>query len=267
MNDDKELLDHVGRIRRKFKTVEEDHEENQLSYLDELNALIKKIFKDDPVDAYDVLSENGLQKWKKSKFKRGFYGAVKNLNLRNFGYFALLVTITGFLVHEALGFYSSGDVVTTKTWVKAILTEICFIFLSGYRTEGKLQLIWVNFLRASIFVLMVFVITSQTFLSGAKTVSESDVISIQITTIESQIVEKEKQMEYYLKKDWPRNYSSTRLEKEKLVNKLLELRQEQASGKNKDVSQIEKTRTYGRAAFRVLLLFISMLVTRRLFRF
>lgn len=264
---DKELLNQVERIRKKFKTIDSDETENELSYLDELNALIRKIFKDDPTDAYTVLSEKGLERWKKQKFKRLLFRAFKNFRLQKVFYFLLLLTITGFLVSEALNFYAIDGVISTKTYVKAILTEVCFIFLSGYRSEGKIATAWVNVLRAGIFTLMIFVISSQTFLSGAQKASEIDLIDVQVQTIEKQIDEAEAQMKHYKEINWPRNYTQTRIKKEELQEKLLKLREEQASGKNQSVSQIEKTRTYGKAAFRVLLLFISMLITRRLFRF
>ena len=267
MEEDKSILDQVKRIRGKFKTVMEDEEESKMSYLDELNLLIKNIFKDDPLDAYDVLSPDGLEKWKKSGIKRGCKKFLRRLNIKNALYFILLATITGFLVSEALKFYAIDGVISTKTYIKAILTEICFIFLSGYRTEGKLLTIWVNTLRASIFMLMLFVITNQIFLQGTKNISETNIIGQQVITLEKQIKEKEKQMDHYQKIGWPRNYTQTRIEKEKLTDKLFKLQEEQAQGKNQDVSEIERTRMYGRAAFRVLLLFISVLITRRLFVF
>lgn len=266
-DDDKKIIDSVKRIRGKFKTTTQDETENELSYLDELNKLIRQIFKDDPTDVYTTLSEEGLRKWKKQKFRRWFKRLLINLNIRNIAYFMLLATITGFLVSEALGFYAIEGVITTKTYVKAILTEVCFIFLSGYRSSGKLQMWWVNFLRAGIFTLMMFVISSQTFMTGAKTISEADTIQQQIVVIQKQISEAEEQMAHYKEINWPRNYTQTRIKKEELVDKLLALQEEQAKGKNKSVSDVERINMYGKAAFRVLLLFISVLITRRLFSF
>ena len=104
-------------------------------------------------------------------------------------------------------------------------------------------------------------------MTGTKNISEAAIIQQQITILQTQIKDKEEQMAHYKKIDWPRNYTTTRLEKEKLVTKLLALQEKQAEGKNKSVSEIEKINMYGKAAFRVLLLFISVLITRRLFRF
>jgi hypothetical protein len=267
MDEDKKILDQVNKIRSKFKTTTVDESENELSYLDELNRLIRNIFKDDPTDVYSTLSEEGLKRWKKQKLRRWLKRKLTNLNIRNILYFLLLATITCFLVSEAVGFYAEVGVVSFKTWVKAILTEVCFIFLSGYRSSGKLQAVWVNFLRAGIFTLMMFVISSQTFTIGTKSISEIDSIQQQVVVLEKQIKEKEDQMTHYKSINWPRNYTSTRIEKEKLVDKLLALQDEQARGKNKSVSSVEKVNMYGKAAFRVLLLFISVLITRRLFSF
>lgn len=268
MSDDyKNIIESVGKIRSKFRTAMQDEEENELSYLDELNGLIKRIFKDDPTDVYSTLSEEGLKKWKKKRFRRWFMQKIRGFSIRNVLYFLLLATITGFLVSEALGFYAVEGVITTKTYVKAILTEVCFIFLSGYRSSGMLQMWWVNLLRVSMFGLMMFVISSQTFMTGARSISEADIIQQQIVTLQKQIKEKEDQMEHYKEINWPRNYTTTRLEKEKLVTKLIALQEEQAKGKNETVTDVERANIYGKAAFRVLLLLISVLITRRLFKF
>ena len=180
----------------------------------------------------------------------------------------MLATITAFLVSEALSFYAIEGVVTTKTYVKAILTEVSFIFLSAYHTKGKLEAVWVNFLRAGIFCLMLFVISSQTFTIGTKNIAEIDSIQEQIVFVEQQIADKDKEIVYYRDvKNWPRNTRERILEKEELVKKLIKLKEEQAGGKNQKVSQVEKYKMYGRAVFRVLLLFISVLVSRRIFSF
>lgn len=265
--DDNKIVETVKRIRSKFKTVDDDADESKLTYLDELNVLIRQIFKDDPADVYTTLSEEGLKKWKKQKLRRWFKQKLRNLNLKSGMYFLLLASITGFLVSEALGFYAIAGVVTANTYIKAILTETCFIFLSGYRSSGKLHMWWTNFLRVSIFTLMMFVISSQTFTTGTKNISEATIIQQQVVTLQEQIKEKTAQMKHYKEIKWPRNYTTTRLEKEKLVNKLLALQGEQAKGKNEAVSSVEKINMYGKAAFRVLLLFISVLITRRLFSF
>ena len=267
MDDDKKILESVNKIRNKFKTATEDPDENELTYLDELNILIKDIFKDDPCDVYTTLSEDGLKKWKKQKLRRWFKQKLRTLNIRRGLYLLLLATITGFLVSEALGFYAVAGAVTAKTYVKAILTEICFIFLSGYRSSGKLQMIWTNILRTSIFALMMFVISSQTFTTGTKNISEIEIIQIQVVMLQKHIEEKKEQMAHYKEINWPRNYTTTRLEKEKLVTKLLALQDQQAKGKSVAVSKVEKINMYGKAAFRVILLFISVLITRRLFSF
>jgi len=157
--------------------------------------------------------------------------------------------------------------VTTKVYVKALLTEVCFIFLSGYKSKDILEKVWVNALRVGIFFLMIFVITSQTFKIGIQGSSEVNLIEQQIVLVQEQIKQKEKDIEYFKKIGWPRNAARTTIEKQDLLQKLISLKEEQAKGKNKDVSKIETYKMYGRAAFRVLLLFISVLITRRIFSF
>lgn len=266
MKNDNEIVEKVKKLRDGYQVELADTEEESLSFLDEINDLIRSIFNDSSMSVYDVFSQDNLNNWKEKRFVRWFKNLVLN-NYQNVFYFALLATITGFLVSEALEFYSIDGVIDTKTYVKAILTEVCFIFLSGYRSDNKIQAAAVGVLRTSIFCLMLFVITSKTFIDSSKNVGNTNAIAQQIVIVEKQIAQKEKDMEYYLKKDWPKNYSATRLEKEKLVNKLIDLKEQQAKGANTKVSELVRYKAYGKAAFRVLLLFISVLITRRIFHF
>lgn len=266
MKDDKEIVEKVKKLKNSYQVQLEDAEEESLSFLDEINDLIRSIFNDPSMSVYDVFSQNNLNKWKEKRFVRWFKNLILN-SYKNIFYFALLVSITGFLVSEAVEFYAIDGVVTTKTYIKAILTEVCFIFLSGYRSGNKWQEAAVGVLRTCIFCLMLFVITSKTFIDSSKNTGNTDAIAQQIVIVEKQIAQKEKDMEYYLKKDWPRNYSATRLEKEKLVSKLINLKEQQAKGANQKVSDLIRYKAYGKACFRVLLLFISVLITRRIFYF
>lgn len=84
----------VQRIRDKFKTELDDPNEVNLSFIDELNNLIKKIFNDDPTDIYTILSPEELEKWKRKRFKRFIKKLFYNLDYRNILYFILLCTIT-----------------------------------------------------------------------------------------------------------------------------------------------------------------------------
>jgi hypothetical protein len=266
MKNDNEIVEKVKKLRDGYQVELADTEEESLNFLDEINDLIRSIFNDSSMSVYDVFSQDNLNKWKEKRFVRWFKKVVLN-NYMNVFYFALLATITGFLVSEALEFYAIDGAIDTKTYVKAILTEVCFIFLSGYRSDNKWQAAAVGVLRTSIFCLMLFVITSKTFIDSSKNVGNTNAITQQIVIVEKQIAQKEKDMEYYLKKDWPKNYSATRLEKEKLVSKLINLKEQQAKGANEKVSELIRYKAYGKAAFRVLLLFISVLITRRIFHF
>jgi hypothetical protein len=264
MGNDDEIVKKIQKLREGYRVELEDTEEETMSFLDEINDLIRSIFNDSSLSVYTVFSQENLNKWKANRFSRWIKNTLFG-NAQKFLYLLLLVTITGFLVSEALDFYSIEGVIGTKTYVKAILTEICFIFLSGYRSDNKIQMGAVGVLRVSIFCLMMFVITSKTFMDSSKVTSNTKVITEQIVLLKTQIKEKEKQMNYYLKKDWPRNYSSTRLEKEKLTTKLIDLKEKQAQGATEEVSELVKYKAYGKAFFRVILLFISVLVTRRIF--
>lgn len=265
---DEKIKESVESIRKKYKSELEDPEDTKASFQDEVNALVQTILDDDATDVYTALKPEELERWKKRKLRRWVARKIKNLpRIREFCYFVLLAVITGFLVSEALDFYTVDGVTDTKTYVKAILTEVCFIFLSGYRSNGKLQAIGAGALRVSLFTLMMFVITSQTFTVGTKNISEVQQIQQQIEILNTQIKEKDKQIEYYRSIGWPRNATMRVQEREKLLNKLLELKQQQAAGKSEAVSRVEEVKMYGKAAFRVILLFISVLITRRLFSF
>lgn len=261
-----DILKQVQEIQDNFATELVDKDEEEMSFLDRANKLIRTILSDDSISIYETLNKESLDKWKKARFSRW----IKNLvfkNLRNSLYFLLLATITGFLVSEALTFYAIDGVIDTKTYVKAILTEVCFIFLSGYRCKQLLEQVWVGILRISIFLLMMFVISSQTLKVGVSGSSEANIIQEQIKIVEQQIVEKEKDIQYFKQINWPKNAARTTIEKQELLKKLIALKESQASGKNRDVSQVELYKSYGKAAFRVLLLFISVLITRRIFSF
>ena len=233
---------------------------------DRINRLIQTILGDNSISIYETLNKESLERWKKNKFSRWLKSLVIN-NVRNTLYFMLLATITGFLVSEAVNFYAIDGVIDTKTWIKAILTEVSFIYLSGYKSSGNMQKIWVNTLKGGIFGLMMFVISSQAIDTGTKTISENESIQQQIVLIEEQIKSKEADIKYFKEIKWPRNAARSTVEKQELVKKLIKLKEEQAKGKNKDVSEIERYKMYGRAMFRVLLLLISVLITRRLFTF
>lgn len=263
-----EILKQIQQIKSNYEIEKETLEEEELSFLDRLNRLIRLIMDDSSISVYQALDRESLENWKKKRFFRW----LKNTFLsgyKNTMYLILLATITGFLVSEALSFYSiDGVIFTPKTYIKAILIETCFIFLNGYKIKGIINNIWVNFLRASIFGLMLFVISSQTLTLGTKAISEIEGIQKQIEFIEGQIKEKEKEIVYYRDvKNWPNNTRERILEKEVLVKKLISLKEEQAKGKDIRLSKIEEYKMYGRAIFRVLLLFVSVLITRRIFSF
>lgn len=267
MQEDKEVIDKINKLRKGYQVELEDAQEESMSFLDEINDLIRSIFNDSSLSVYTVFSKENLEEWKKKRLVRWFKNNVLG-NINKLFYFLLLATITGFLVSEALEFYSIDGVIDTKTYVKAILTEVCFIFLSGYRSDNKVQMFGVGVLRVSIFCLMLFVITSKTFIDSSKNAGNTNAVQQQIVLLEEQIEEKKKSIIYYRDvKKWPLTTKQLIQEKDEMIKKLVSLKERQADGATQEVSELIKYKAYGKAFFRVLLLFISILVTRRIFRF
>lgn len=267
MNKDQQILDKIKEIQASYKSELEDKEEqNTMSFLDRLDDLIKFMFSDSSLTVYDAFDKEKLEKWKKRRFSK-FFKNILTFN-KNFFYFLLLVFITTFLVSEAVTFYADSGIIETKTYAKAILTELCFIFLSGYRPANSAEKVATTALRIGVFCLMLFVITSKTFLNSAKDTSEISLIQEQVLILEEQIKEKEKNIIYYRDiKQWPNTTKQLIKEKDELVKKLIKLKEKQAAGSNTQVSDLIQYKAYGNAFFRVLLLFISMLITRRIFSF
>ena len=268
MEKEKELLEHAEKLRQGYKSIEMDEQEEQLSFLDELNALVRLILKGEPVDIYTLLSPTELEKWKKAKLKRHIKRLFSKIFNRNSLYFILLATITGFLVIEAIPFYAIAGIVTTKTYIKAILTEVCFVFLAGYRSIGRIQTALVSILRASIFCLMLFVISSEVTLEGARDISKISNIANRIERLETQIIKTEVDIERYRSIKWPRNMTTSIRKREQLEEQVQNLRLRQESeGASENVASLIQYKTYGKAAFRLILMFVSILITRRLWRF
>jgi hypothetical protein len=267
MERQEQILKKVKSIQDNYKAELEKKEDDSTSFLDQFIDLIRTIFNDSSVTIYDSLDEEKLERWK----NRSFFRKIKNFissNYKNFFYVFLLISITGFLVSEALEFYAIDGIITTKTYIKAILTELCFIFLSGYRSDTKEQKIAVGILRACIFCLMIFVITSKTFMESTKNSSNTTSIQEQVVLLEQQIKQKETDIAYYRDvKQWSNTAKQLIKEKDVLVKNLLELKQKQASGATVQISDLIRYKAYGNAFFRTLLLFISILITRRIFSF
>jgi hypothetical protein len=114
---------------------------------------------------------------------------------------------------------------------------------------------------------MLFVISSDVVFKGVSTTTEISGITEQITLLETQISKKEETIKFYRDKGWGISVNKHEQERDKMVNELLDLKKKQTSGKNEEISNVTKYQTWGRAAFRVMLLLISVLITRRLFKF
>lgn len=262
------IIKQADKIRKGYTSVLEDEDEETLSFLDELNKLVRLILGDDSSDIYTLLTPEELKHWKKQKLKRTVIKLLRSIKIGYGLYFILLATITGFLVHEALPFYAIDGVISDKTWLKAILTEISFIFLSGYRSSTKLQTLGVGVLRVAIFCLMLFVITNEVTMTGAKDIAKIDNLQSRIQRLELQIEKTEKDIKRYREINWPRNMTQSIRKREQLENQLqiLKERQEQ-EGASKELSDLIVYKMYGKAAFRLILMFISVLISRRIFRF
>lgn len=268
MEENSKLLEQAERIRKGYKSIEVDEQEEQLSFLDELNALVRTILHGEPVDIYTLLNKEELEKWKKAKTKRHIKKLLGKIFSRSSLYFILLATITVFLVSEALPFYAIAGVISAKTYLKAILTEVCFIFLAGYRAVGWIQTGLVSILRASIFCLMLFVISSEVTMEGARDISKIDNIANRIERLETQIKKTEQDIEHYKSIDWPRNMTTSIRKREELETQVQELRlRQEKEGASENIAKLTEYKTYGKAVFRLILMFVSVLITRRLWKF
>ncbi len=262
-----QILEHIKGIRADYEAKPEaDVAEAEMSFLDRLNKLVQLILNDDSFSVYSALNKDSLDNWKKKRFSRWLKKTITT-NYKNTFYFLFLASITAFLVSEAVNFYADGASADFKTYVKAILTEVSFIFLSGFKSVDWKQKLWVNLLRAGVFSLMLFVISSQTIMSGTKFSTNSGAVQEQVQILEGQIAEKEKTIQFYIGKGWGNSVRKATEDKNKLVDKLLTLKEQQAQGSNEKVSNLVIYKSYGQAFFRVLLLLISVLITRRLFSF
>jgi hypothetical protein len=267
LSNGREILQHIKDMKSRFAATPVDVvEEAEMTFLDKLNRLSQLILNDDSFAIYQALDKESMEKWKKKRFSRWLKRTIAT-NYKNTFYFMFLASITAFLVSEAVTFYADGQVADAHTYVKAILTEVSFIFLSGYVSKDWKQKIWVNTLRAGVFSLMLFVISSQTILSGTKVSTNSTAIQEQVQLLETQIADKEKTIQFYRDKGWGNSVRKQTEDKNKLVDKLIALKEQQAQGSNEKVSNQVVYRSYGQAFFRVLLLLISVLITRRLYSF
>ena len=266
INNGKEILQHIKEIKADYEATPEDIVEEEMSFLDRLNRLVQLVLNDEAFSIYTALDKQSMDQWKKKKFSRWLKKTIVK-NYKNSFYFLFLACITTFLVSEAANFYSEGNVTDLKAYVKAILTELSFIFLNGFRAADLIQKVWVGLLRAGIFSLMLFAISSQTFMNGTLFQASSSAIQEQVVILEKQITEKEKSIDFYVNKGWGNNVKRLTTEKDRLVTKLLDLKDKQAQGSNEKVSNLVVYKSYGQAFFRVLLLLISVLITRRLFSF
>jgi hypothetical protein len=265
MEKDQDILNQVNRIRKKFKTeLENDPKLTEMSFIDEVNDLVRTIFKDDPIDVYDALSQENLDEWKRRR--RWYHKLRDQFSWSKFFMLLLLATTTGFLISEAASFYAIDGVITTKTWLTAILTEICFVFVSSYRAEGLLQTGIVAIARVGIFALMLFVVSSEVMSDGLNQVNKTDVVIENVSLIEGQIKEKEKLINFYVQKSWGTSAKKIQDEKQKLVDDLISLKDEQIDGANKKTSNLTIWKTWAKGLFRVVLMFINILISRRLFK-
>jgi outer membrane murein-binding lipoprotein Lpp len=268
MSQEDNIIKQADNIRKGYTSVLEDEQEETLSFLDELNKLVRLILGDDSTDIYILLTPEELANWKRQKAKRIIVKFLRSIKMKYILYFTLLATITGFLVHEALPFYAIDGIISTKTWLKAMLTEVSFIFLSSYRSSSKVQILGVGTLRVAIFCLMLFVITNEVTMTGTENIAKIDNLQSRIQRLELQIEKTEKDIKRYREINWPRNMTQSIRKREQLENQLQTLKQRQEQeGASKELSDLIRYKMYGKAAFRLILMFISVLISRRVFKF
>lgn len=254
----KELDHKIAKFKHDYATQYIDEEREDLLVLDRVNDIVKDILEDPEVELDHLFTEE------KMKNRNGYWARFKK-SLPTITQSVLLIAITSFLVKEAVSFYSSGEP-DLYSYYKAILTEVCFIFLASYQARSLLEKIVAPILRFSLFLLMSFVISSQVILDNTKFSTNSDVVDNRAELIKRQIEDKQKTIDFYISKGWAVSTNKHVRDKEKLQEKLDEVLSEQRSGFTGDVARVNTYKAYGNIAFRVIILMISMLISRRLFR-
>ena len=256
--DNGKLLKQAEEIRKDYVTFNLDQEQEEIILLDRINDMLATIFDDNTITVAYLFSPDKKPKYLWYKLKKTILPKIFPITL--------LIALTCFLVSEATLFYGDG-IASTGAYFKAILTEICFIFISAYRSNNLIEKTMVSLTRVGIVVLMLFVITSETFLNTTKTIENTSILSDKVSAVETQIQAKQKTIDFYLTKGWGVSVNKFENEKIKLEKQLFEMKSEQQGGANIAVSKKLEYKSYGNAFFRFLLLCISMLISRRFFRF
>ena len=107
MKNNDEILKKIKDLKTSYQVELADSNEESMSFLDQINSLIRSIFDDSSLSVYTVFSEKRLEEWKKKRFTRWFKNTIIGSYTKGL-YLILLATITGFLVSEALDFYAGS---------------------------------------------------------------------------------------------------------------------------------------------------------------
>jgi hypothetical protein len=256
--DKEKLFKQAEDIRKEYVTYDLDQQQEEMSLLDRINDILSTIFENDTITVSYLFNPEKEQEYKWHRFKKAIIPRIFPL--------VLLFALTSFLISEASLFYGDG-ITTPYAYFKAILTEVCFIFISAYRSTNWFEKAAVSLVRVGMVALMLFVITSETFLNTTKTVENTSILSERVVALERQIESKQKTIDFYLSKGWGYKVNKFEDEKSRLEKQLMELKTEQQGGSNLAVSKVVEYKAYGHAFFRFILLCISMLISRRFFRF
>ncbi len=256
--DNKKLIEQAEKIRKEYTAYDLDQETEEMTLLDRINDILSTIFGDNTITIEYLFNPSKKVPYKWHRFKKNFLPKVFPL--------ILLVALTSFLVAEASLFYGDG-VRTNYAIFKAVLTEVCFIFISSYRASSIFESVGAFFVRVGMVALMLFVISSENFLNTTKTIENSSVIAEKVILLEKQIDAKQKTIDMFLSKGWGISVNRHEADKLALEKQLIELKSEQQGGANESVSRVVEYKAYGNAFFRFILLCISMLISRRFFRF
>lgn len=250
---DQELEKKVESIRRDYITSTIDiKQENALLY-HKIRDLVKSIFKDENVDVDHLFTEGEIRT---RKMNSRITLAVQA---------ALLISITAFMVIEAVAFYSDGNP-SGYSYFKAILTECCFIFMSAYRSDDFPEKYIAPIVRALLFTLMIYVISSGVITNFTMNSNNATVVDRRAEILESQIKDKQKTIDFYISKGWGNTTNRLVKEKDDLLRQLEKVQTDQQSGSTLTVMEAQKVKTYGNIAFRTLMLLVSYLISRRLFQ-
>ena len=247
---EKELQEEIEKFRKDYKVSTIDQETETVSIIERINKILFLIFNDSSVTIENSLK--GITFDKIAKRRKVL------LSLKRIAVFSFLFSIVSFQIYESSSFYGSG----AYSIYKAILTELCFIYINQIRATTIINKVMVGTVRISIFILMLFVVSSEVITQSKTSINSNNMIDTRIEHLKEAIQEKNNTIEYYKKRDWAISVNKHEKEKSELNSELNELQNRKISGENSEMNRIEEYKLYGHIAFRIILMVMVIIITR-----